>query len=87
MPLRWIVVGYVITAEVVEKVFNRHAVFGSGTAVRVSFDGDETSDSVVRGIRQDVSLYQLCLAVIGPALDDLLGECYAHARQRNELLD
>ncbi len=59
MSLRWIVVGYVITTEVVEKVFNRPAVFCSGSAARVLFDGDEIFNSVVRRIRQNVSLYQL----------------------------
>ena len=54
---------------------------------RVLFDGDEISDSVVRGVRQNVPLYQLRLVVIGPAFNDLLGQRYAHARQCGKLLD
>ena len=61
-------------------------LFRQFTSIRFSFDGDEVFDLVVRGVRQNMLLCQICLAVIGPALDNLLGQCCAHAGQCNELL-
>jgi hypothetical protein len=51
------------------------------------FDGDKVFDSVVRVVRQNVFVQQICLAVIGPAFNNLSGQRYAHARPRDELLN